>query len=1164
MNIKQKIMHKFHLSIFSVFMACFVFAQSAWAFSSSKYATTSKLASGKWVKVKVTESGVYEITAQELAEMGFSDPASVRVYGSGGTVINEVLNGKANDDLVAVPVSRYGDKICFYGRGVVNFTLSDPRTDAPHYARTINPYSQVGYYFLTEGTGNDEVTKAATSTVQGTEGHSSSLDRYYSENEETSAGFTGKDLLGRRITDNDNAFEFSLPGLVENTPISVSPCVAARIEVASSGSYSTVGYVQSYLKFGEVIDTLNFTLSASAITYCETSLNFYDYANPTSTVVPTNFSENGKLLIGFNIPTDLTLKWSRMDYFILTYQHQNKIVSNGQFQMGYNQMTTDYRIELPDAANDLVVWNIDNDASPVEYTYSDYVTESGETVKAFSPQLSSSWAQFVAFSPSQTLLKISGFENVENQNIHGESTPDMVIVTNKTFIDQAERVAQMHRNNDGMDVLVVDQEKVFNEFSSGTPDAMGIRLMNKMFYDRDNTKLKYLLMFGCGTFDNRGITSSKQNTVITYQSTNSYDENNSYVSDDFFGVLGDNTGNNISNEALTLGVGRITAATESEAKTDVDKLIEYVNDPDYGVWRNNILTSSDEGDSNKHLFQATGMHDLLTTDLSTGMIADKAYVDLFPNASTTSEPGVSSDRLTATEANRHIKEALTTGQYYWTYIGHAGPMNYTKYRHMWTVSNAKNVEYEHLPIFVAACCDVARYDSDTRGIAEYQFHKRNGGAIAIFTSPRSVYSDNNDKLNRAWASAMFSYSSTGEMSRLGDIYKTAKQVFGTSTVPDKVKFFLLGDPAMKVNYPKPYFKITSVNGTAVDASTTVSIKPLQQLTITAQVMNESGEGINTNFTGDAYVTLYDQERTYKTITGTYNNKSTTRTVTYPRTQLAQVAGRVENGVFTATLTVPRYVEAINTNGLIAVYAHQDNTTEMVNGQYANLTIGTYDSTACVVDTEAPVIESMFFNDDNEFAQNAYIASSATLYINATDNVALCNKAVGLGSAMTLVLDGGSSSYEEVKSHAVITNDGKQLAISFPMSGLSIGRHTLTYTVSDAAGNQSSRTISFIVGPASEVTLTAEETPAIDKATFDIETELTETPNMTIKVTDATGKLVWTKTANTFPVVWDLKDANGNKVAPGLYRYFGTYQTTNEYGGTDISRLIVIDGYKTSK
>lgn len=1151
-------------SFLAVVAMCFGITQSAMAFSTSHYATTSKLASGKWVKIKVTNTGVYEITADELMEMGFSSPENVRIYGSGGQLISEVLNGDAPDDLVKVPVWRSADKICFYAKGTVRFKLDDSRSSKPRYGRIINPYATAGYYFICEGSGDDSVKKVAIKTA-GANARATSLDYYYHEKEEMSAGYTGKSLLGERITESANSFDFETPGIVPGTSVTVSPCVAARIAREGSG-YSNSGYLSTYVETGGVTDTLKFTTTASAIRYSETALIFYNSTNPSATFVPNEGADKGKLKFSISTPSDLALKWARLDWFTLTYAHANDFANaaNGQLRMGFNKLAATDRIELPNLSDGIVVWNIDNEANPVEYQYADFTAADGSTVKAFTPGFNKDWAQFVAFNPQATLYKISGYESVDNQNIHGVSTPDMVIVSSKELKPQAERVAEMHRAKDGFTVHVFDQQEVFNEFSSGTPDAMAIRLMNKMFYDRNPQRFKYLLMFGCGSFDNRGITTNKKNRLITYQSDNSNDENNSYVSDDFFGVLADNTGYNITNEALKIGIGRIPSATEAEAKSDVDKLLTYVNDPDYGVWRNNALISSDEGDSNKHLFQAAGINDMISTDINTGLFVDKAYVDLFPNATTTSEPGVALSQLTALEARRHITEALKKGQYFYTYVGHAGTISYTKLRHMWTMTEAQTTEYEHLPIFTTACCDVARYDSDERGIAEVQFHKKNGGAIALFTTPRSVFSDNNDKLNRAWVQAMFSYETKQEMPRLGDIYLQAKQVFGTNSVPDKVKFLLLGDPAMSVNYPKPLFKITEINGVAITDNAIVKVRPMQELKVKAQVTTLNGN-IDSEFNGDAVLTLYDQERFYKDITSTFNSKSTTRKVYYPRNQIAQVNGRVVNGLFEGTLLVPRYVEALWEKGLVSVYAHQDNSTHMVNGQNTQVEIQPYsaEATANVVDTSAPVIEKMYFNEENSFAEGAYISANSTLHIVATDDVALSNMTVGIGNAMTLKLDGGKETYREVQSHASLTDGGKRMEIALPMTGITTGRHQLTYTVHDAAGNEASRTINFLVGAASKVSLYTDEIPAIDKATFHIESELNDAPTVTLKVTDASGNLVWTKTTSEFPLAWDLKDKNGNKLAPGLYRYFGTYQSPTEYGGTEISKLIVIDNYKQS-
>ncbi|HAP50282.1 MAG TPA: hypothetical protein DCQ56_03570, partial [Porphyromonadaceae bacterium] len=113
---------------------------SAWAFNATHFTTQSQLATGKWVKIAIPETGMYEITYDELAQMGFSSPENVRIYGRGGDMMDEILSGHP-DDLSAVPMSVTNDKIVFYAQGAVNFTLSDPLNN-PNYTRRMNAYDR--------------------------------------------------------------------------------------------------------------------------------------------------------------------------------------------------------------------------------------------------------------------------------------------------------------------------------------------------------------------------------------------------------------------------------------------------------------------------------------------------------------------------------------------------------------------------------------------------------------------------------------------------------------------------------------------------------------------------------------------------------------------------------------------------------------------------------------------------------------------------------------------------------------------------------------------------------------------------------------------------------------------------------------------------------------
>ncbi|MBR2147155.1 MAG: hypothetical protein IJ925_07030, partial [Muribaculaceae bacterium] len=163
---------------------------------------------------------------------------------------------------------------------------------------------------------------------------------------------------------------------------------------------------------------------------------------------------------------------------------------------------------------------------------------------------------------------------------------------------------------------------------------------------------------------------------------------------------------------------------------------------------------------------------------------------------------------------------------------------------------------------------------------------------------------------------------------------------------------------------------------------------------------------------------------------------------------------------------------------------------------------------------------------------------------------------------SLQLDGGKTTYTYIKNHSIVTDNGKALAIEFPMN-LQVGRHTLKYEVYDAAGNKASQSISFIVGNSSQASLTVDEVPAVNEATFNLDTSLSTIPQMTIKVLDNVGEVVWMKTTSSFPYTWDLNDNNGNRLPAGVYKFYGTYEGNGTYGGTEIGQMIIIDPYNSN-
>ena len=1143
---------KLQLACMAVLVA--LCATTASAFNPSSFASNSKFATGKWVKIYITESGMYEITYQELLEMGFENPGRVKVYGAGGNRISEVLNSTSWDDVSRVPILRMSDKICFYGNGPTGFAIGNYST-TPHFTRTFNPYSSVGCYFLTEENGSDLAPGNKSLTLTDYNDVYTCLSMFYHEIDETTISSTGKDMFGEDFSLGDLRVDYYLPAISDSSLV---------VHTSVAVNASDVCYANAVMHSGQASDTTVYSQSSSRIYNPSSDFIYYNFAAPYGVMKLTDPVERGQyepyLLFTTSQPT---INLARLDYFILTYSRYNVMKSNEdghQFLMGYANTTGSERFLLPNATPTTRVWNINNNRFPVNMATTAYTDENGSGLSFFATSAHTS--MYMVFDPAKTLKKIDHYEALPNQNLHALPTPDLLIITDKIFHEQAERLADVHRAIDGIDVLVVDQDKVFNEFSSGRRDAMGYRLFCKMFYDRDNTKFKNLLLFGPGTYDNRGIMGEHPGTLLTYQSDNSNYEDFSFTSDDFFGILADNSGTNISADALSIGVGRITCEDVEEAESDVDKFVEYYAQPDYGVWRNNTMVISDSPDQGLYMFQGEGYKMLIENDLNTGMHVTSVHNSQYPRSTT--EPNVALDRKTAVMGKKLMSNTFKDGAYFATYVGHAGPISFTKVNKMWTTSDVARTSYNRFPIMSTACCDVAHFDSDTRGIAESMFHKRDGGAIALLTSSRMVFASDNDKLNTFFLNELFSYDRKGYMPTLGEAYKNAKLGF-TATNTNKMSFFLLGDPAIKVNYPISRFNITSINNVDMtDSTAKASVSPLMQFEIKAQVVDAEGN-LDTSFNGDATATLYDREWNFTTLNFSISGVSYTRDIKTNREKLTEVTGRVENGIFTATMIVPRSPEAKNADVLLRVYAHKDNTDYMVNGFTGNITMLPYDENAAVTDNQSPVIDAMFINDEGLFGDGAYVGSNSVLYITASDDMGINVQPNSMDFSMSLVLDGGKNTYSDIASFATVADGNKVVNIELPIKNLGEGLHTLTYTVYDMVGNSASRTITFLVGQNSGITLTADALPAFlnKDVHFEFATEMSRMPEVTLRVTDATGKLVWKTTTTSPSVAWDFTGLDGKKVPAGLYRYFGTYNDGTNYGGTEINRLIVLDALKSA-
>jgi Zn-dependent protease len=166
---------------------------------------------------------------------------------------------------------------------------------------------------------------------------------------------------------------------------------------------------------------------------------------------------------------------------------------------------------------------------------------------------------------------------VANQDLHRLSNIDYVIICPEGYEAVSEELARAHEEKQSITWAVVTDQQVYNEFSSGTPDATAYRWLMKMLYDRaDGNGIaapRWLLLMGHSTYDNRKLLStSGESLLLCYEAKNSTNEVNAYESDDYFAFLDDNEGESDATATMDIGVGRLPVSSTDEARAAIGQI----------------------------------------------------------------------------------------------------------------------------------------------------------------------------------------------------------------------------------------------------------------------------------------------------------------------------------------------------------------------------------------------------------------------------------------------------------------------------------------------------------------------------------------------------------------------------------------------------------------
>lgn len=763
--------------------------------------------------------------------------------------------------------------------------------------------------------------------------------------------------------------------------------------------------------------------------------------------------------------------------------------------------------------------------------------------------------EFVLVQTNQTFPSPEVVGEVASSNLHGLEQRDMIIISAPSLVQQAERLAVAHREKDGLTVEVVTPEAIYNEFSSGTPDATAYRRLMKMFYDRSSSlgnPPKYLLLFGDGIYDNRGISGevqgvSRSNMLLTFQSQESLNVY-SYATDDYFAFLEDNSGSNFSRDKMCLGVGRFPIRTVTEATQMVDKTISYMENKDSGSWKNNVTFVADDGNNEdsfttNHMKQADQLAEAIE-EMQPGFLVNKVYFDAYKRSSLGTYPDV----------HNEIEKLLKSGQLLINYTGHGSTTHWAD-ESVWTQTDINNSSYKHLPVWVTATCDFTRFDDVTTSAGESVFLNPTSGGIALFTTTRVVFSGNNANLNKALIDNLFQEDANSRYT-LGEAMMYTKRQLNDS---NKLNFILIGDPALKFAYPEYKARVTAVNGEAV-SDEPFEFKALSRITVEGEILNPSGS-FAADFTGVLSSTIFDSQSSITTL-GNSSEKFTY--LDYPNTIYI---GRdsVRNGKFSFTFMVPKDISYSNKKGKLNLYASSE--TKEAQGSFFDFIVGGTSDTA-ETDTIGPEIRQIYLNDSS-FVSGDKVNTTPYFVAKLWDKSGVNITGSSVGHDMILTIDSmPSMSYNLNSYYALLPDSENEGLVQFSIPELEPGMHTAEFKVWDILNNSTTYTFTFEVAEGLKpnlIEMYATPNPARDQVEFFLHHNRPESNlKVTVMVYDMTGKFLWSTEKSgsselfkAYIVTWNLTDNGGRRLRPGVYLYRAAISTNNSKEATKANKLIIL-------
>lgn len=1091
----------------------------------SKTAASGLLASGDWYRIEVRESGIYRLDARFLSDAGIGlsqlDPRTIKVYGNGGFELPTALDAQRPADLAQIAIYvagegdgtfDQGDFVLFYGRGTREWRYDAATRTFRH---SLNHYTESDYYWLTIG---GDIGKRMVDEPSPSDPNpyrpAGFTERVHFEDERSNLISSGLEWLGMSFNPNDQVvFTNKLDGLIRGQPITYRITMAARSDVTTS------------FRFEENNSRLLGALTIGPVTIGGNSGLIFNYANRGTFEVNSTgdlADDRSNLRITYQAAKTAAIGW--LDWFDILYQRRLEAVNDFlRFDSPDTNAVVEYELNAF-SNSDIRVFNVSRFAD-VGLVSNAFV--SGSTFRFQSAQSSGAVSEYVAVGQGGYKQPVS-IQRIPNSNLRGISDgAEFVIVTHRDFMNAANRLKQ-YREQPGDNfhsTIVVDVQEVYNEFGGGLPDPTAIRDFLKYAYENWRTKPLYVLFLGDGDYDYRNLTGQSRMFIPPYNTLESLFQIRSFASDDYFlNVAG--PGGEQSIGTVDLIGGRIPVQTAREADLVVSKIIDYERNEEVDVWRNTITFVADDAitsSSSNESMHTEQTETLVNFHTPNSIERKKVYLAEYPTV-------ITSTGRRKPDANKAIVDNLNEGSLIINYIGHGNPQLWAHenvFVRETTIPQLHNKE--RLVFVVAATCDFSRFDRPgERSSAELLQIKEDGGGIGCLSATRGVFSTSNALFNYAFFDRLFERDSEGRTQRLGDAVSNLKQTFSSE---NDQKYFLLGDPIMRLLVPPNVATIDSINGRTLQAS--VQLKALSRIRIDGTVRKPDGTAW-TDFDGRALLEVFDSERTRSIQDG-----QVTLNFTVPGGTIFRGENSITGGKFSASFLVPKDISYENRSGRINLYFWNEGTDG--TGFTQNITVGGTDTTAAA-DVEGPRIN--IYLDNLSFRPGDLVNDNPLLIVDLVDESGINTSGASIGHRLEAWLDNSTQSIDLTSSYRGKIDNSQEGVAEHRLSGLAPGQHSVRVRAWDAYNNSSTHEVSFSVASGSGlnvVNIYNFPNPFSGSTTFTFQHNQLLPVDVEVKIYTLAGRLIETIEARNLTdrfvrIPWNGRDRDGDEIANGVYFY----------------------------